>query len=116
MDIRRPTVTWWPGVRVELVEELDGGTVVFRLSGELDMATSTSFQQAVSARLSEPEIARATLSLAGLTFTDSAGLTALVAIQEQADRDGVPFVLTGVSRQVRRLMEVTSMLSLFDIR
>ncbi len=101
---------------MELAEQLDSGTLTLQLSGELDMATVAAFQETVSARLAAPEVGEVVLGMSGLTFTDSAGLTALVELQEQADRDGVPLVLTGVSRQVRKLMEVTSLLELFDIR
>ena len=101
---------------MDLVEEVDGSTVTVRLNGELDMATATAFEQAVTARMTAPEIATVVISFGGLTFTDSAGLTSLVAIQERAEREGVALVLTDVSRHVRKLMEITSLLGTFDVR
>lgn len=101
---------------MELVEQADGGTVTLRLSGELDMASAPDFEQAAIARMSAPEVATLVISLGGLTFTDSAGLSTLVAIQDAADREGVAVVLTDVNRQVRKLMDITSMSGMFDIR
>jgi anti-sigma B factor antagonist len=101
---------------MELVEETDGATLVLRLRGELDMATVPPFQQILSARIGSGDYDTVVVDLGGLTFTDSAGLTILVEANEQAANSEVALVLTGVSRQVRKLMEITSLVDLFDIR
>lgn len=101
---------------MELVEETDGSTLLMRLRGELDMATVPPFQQILSVRIGSGDYDTVVVDLGGLTFTDSAGLTILVEANEQALSSEVGFVLTGVGRQVRKLMEITSLLDLFEIR
>ncbi|MHA3701540.1 STAS domain-containing protein [Jatrophihabitans sp. YIM 134969] len=101
---------------MEVVEEVDGATLVLRLRGELDMATVPPFRDILSSRFASGEFSTVVIDLGGLTFTDSAGLTILVEASEQATEAGVELALTGVSRQVRKLMEITSLVDLFQIR
>lgn len=101
---------------MELVEEIDGASLLLRLRGELDMATVPPFQQILSTRIASGDYDSVVVDLGGLTFTDSAGLTILVEANEQAAQSEVAFALTGVGRQVRKLMEITSLLDLFEIR
>ena len=101
---------------MEVVEETDGLTLTMRLLGELDMATVPPFQQILQTRIGAGDHDTVVVDLGGLTFTDSAGLTILVEANEQARRNEVALVLTGVGRQVRKLMEITSLIDLFDIR
>lgn len=101
---------------MEVVEEADGLTLTMRLRGELDMATVPPFQQILQTRIGAGDYDTVVVDLGGLTFTDSAGLTILVEANEQARRNSVALVLMGVGRQVRKLMEITSLIDLFDIR
>ena len=101
---------------MDLVEDVDATTLTMRLRGELDMATVPPFRQIVSSRIASGEFDTVVVDLGGLTFTDSAGLTILVEANEQASSHEVALVLTGISRQVRKLMEITSLVDLFDIR
>jgi anti-sigma B factor antagonist len=101
---------------MDLVEDTDGTTLTMHLRGELDMATVPPFRQIMASRIGSGDYDTVVVDLGGLTFTDSAGLTILVEANDQAAASEVSFVLTGVSRQVLRLLEITSLLDLFDIR
>lgn len=101
---------------MELVEDVDAATLTMRLRGELDMATVPPFREVLVARIASREFDTVVVDLGGLTFTDSAGLTILVEANEQSRTHEVELVLTGVSRQVRKLMEITSLVDLFEIR
>lgn len=101
---------------MELVEDVDATTLTMRLRGELDMATVPPFREVLTSRIASREFDTVVVDLGGLTFTDSAGLTILVEANEQSRVHEVELVLTGVSRQVRKLMEITSLVDLFKIR
>lgn len=101
---------------MDVVEQVDGATVTLRLNGELDMATVPAFQQQAMSRLTDAGLSTLVVDLGGVSFLDSGGLTCLVVLQERADQLGIALVLTGVSRQTRKLMAVTSLTDMFTLR
>ena len=91
------------------------GEVVAIVSGDLDLVTADRAKRSLSQLIDDkPESLR--LDLSALSFIDSTGLGALVAVHHHAATTGVPMTLTGVSSQVRRVMEITRLDELFDIR
>ncbi len=78
------------------------------VSGDLDEVTSTSMEAAALAALeSEPELV--VLDLSGLLSIDSAGLRAIVAAADTAERMDVRLVVGGMSGGVERLLELTGL-------
>jgi anti-anti-sigma factor len=89
---------------------IDSGPAAVHLmvSGDLDEATSTSMEAAALAALeSEPDLV--VLDLYGLLTIDSAGLRAIVAAADTAERMDVRLLVGGMSGGVERLLELTGL-------
>ncbi|MFC0533677.1 STAS domain-containing protein [Phytohabitans kaempferiae] len=82
------------------------------VAGEVDVISAGRFR----AHLSESLDARPrTLSvdLGGVTFLDSTGLSALVYAHQRARAEGVTLAVSSPQPQVRRLLDVTGLLTVF---
>ena len=90
------------------------GATVVRAVGEVDLATSEDLAAAVRPCLSDG--ASIELDLSGVEFIDSSGLGTLVQLLKEATRSGASFVLVGVSASTYRLLEVTGLTPVFDVR
>lgn len=93
----------------------DDGAVVVSLRGELDLATAPELQRELLAILEQP-VHRVTLDLGELTFLDSSGLGALYRVRQRADAGSVTLLLEAVPAHVMRVLDVTAMAPLFDLR
>jgi anti-sigma B factor antagonist len=82
----------------------DGGTIV-AISGEVDVCTEASLQQALL-RIIRERGARLMLDLSGVSFMDCAGLRALLATLRRAEMHGVFLRLIATSAAVRRIIEL----------
>ncbi|MEV4287842.1 STAS domain-containing protein [Nonomuraea bangladeshensis] len=88
-----------------LVEERDGHAVV-RLDGELDILTRPRLSAACDELLSRG-VRRIVIDATGLSFSDCAGLSALLGVQRETWRRGGSLVLTGVHGMPARLLAIT---------
>jgi anti-sigma B factor antagonist len=82
------------------------GTCV-AVAGEVDVDTAPRMRRALVAGLAAGE--RVVLDLAAVTFMDSSGLSALLAIHQDAKAAGLTFQLQRVPPAVLRLLTVTGM-------
>jgi anti-anti-sigma factor len=83
----------------------DGGTIV-AISGEIDVCTEASLQQALL-RIIRERGARLMLDLSGISFIDCAGLRALLATRRRAEMRGGCMRPIATSAAVRRITELT---------
>lgn len=98
-----------PHVRV--TPDARDGRVVTAVSGEVDAATADDFEAQL-----RPAIAESTdvvLDLTEVSFMDSSGLRALVAIHHEVAERGGTIELAGTSNVVERLLSVTGLAELF---
>jgi|SRR5689334_15039704 len=84
----------------------------FRLSGELDMASAPTLEEAL--RPVVDACKRLTLDLEDVTFLDSSGIRALVQLAGRLD-GSAPLVLTNVPDGVRRLLDIVGLDTLPNI-
>lgn len=93
----------------------DAPTRVLAVSGEIDEAEATAFQDAAIALLQEYR--SVVLDLSGVTFFASRGIAALVRVQRAADAaDAALTVVTGPgNRAVLRPLQITAVDSLFRL-
>jgi len=80
---------------------------VVRASGEVDLDTAAALHRALAEALRAHR--EVVLDLSQVTFMDCAGLRALVAARNQADRQGRRLVLRGVGHRVVRLLKLTGL-------
>lgn len=89
-------------------------TVVVHVSGEVDLSVTESLVDAVRPHLREGRTVE--LDLSGLAFIDSSGMGVLVQLLKEAAHHGARLVLTRVPARARRLLEVSGLLHVFDVR
>jgi anti-sigma B factor antagonist len=83
------------------------------VAGELDLATAPSLTAALQAALASGA-REIWIDLSGVTFMDSSGLHALLAVRDQL-HDGRRLVLIAPPGRVRRLLELTGVDGIFAV-
>ncbi|GAA1716304.1 hypothetical protein GCM10009765_76280 [Fodinicola feengrottensis] len=101
------------GLAVAVAEDSPRLAVV-TVSGELDMATEPQFSAEVGAQL-PPGREILVLDLDGVSFMGSAGLKALVELQQLADRHGARLRLVLGQSPTGRLLELTGLRTTFAL-
>lgn len=86
----------------------DDRTVVFRLHGELDMATAPRLARALSTTLDTGPSSIA-VELSELTFVDSTGLDVFLTASRRAARIGCSFTLRSPRRAVLKTLRLTGL-------
>lgn len=98
------------GLRID--RKASDGAITLALSGELDLASTPSFEQALEeARVAKP--ARVLIDLSNLVFMDSTGLRALLLARQHASSGEHELVLRRGPHQVQRVFELTGTLDTF---
>jgi anti-anti-sigma factor len=77
---------------------------VLRLGGELDLATAPSIRRAVSSAVADETPERVVFDMAGVSFMDSSGLSALLEVAATT-----PVTVRNPSNAVRRVIETTGL-------
>lgn len=88
--------------------QLFGGRAVIELSGELDMQSSDRLTEQLRELLPEA-VSRLEIDAARVTFTDSAGLRAVLWARTEAASHGVEFEVTAVSPSVERVIDLAGL-------
>jgi anti-sigma B factor antagonist len=85
------------------------------LEGEIDLTTAPLFESEGLRLIAEHGARRIVCELGGVSFLDSTGLCALLAIRKQAQSTGCGLVLRAPSPAVMRVLEVTKLTGSFEI-
>lgn len=107
-----------PNVAIAITTRRDGATTVVALSGELDMHSSeqlSSALESVLASAASDSTNEIGIDAGGLTFTDSAGLRALLVARDAAEAQGVVLRLTHVSEHLDRLLDMTGLREILGV-
>jgi anti-sigma B factor antagonist len=91
--------------------ERDGETAVVKCHGRLVAGTTEELYQDVKHLL--PQLKLVVVDLADLTYVDSMGLGALVRLYASARQSGCEFKLLHLGKQLRNLLKMTNLLSVF---
>jgi anti-anti-sigma factor len=94
-----------PDQSVEARRTLDGWQT--KVSGELDLRTSTIFEERVAPLIRRP--GTVALDFGRVSFIDSVGLGALMRLKRLADQHGANLLVAGASDFVRRIITVTGL-------
>ncbi len=94
--------------------KVGGHAVTVTMQGELDLFTCPELQQELA--LVPVEVTRALIDLTGVTFVDSTGLGLLVRFAKKLDERGGSVMLVLEDGPVRKLLEVTALDRVFDVR
>lgn len=91
------------------------GSATIEVSGEIDIATSATITDQVTAAVrAAPSAVR--ILMGDVTFIDSTGLGALVASRKACAAQGIPFAVADPSPRVLRVLQLTGLDLAIDIR
>jgi anti-sigma B factor antagonist len=127
-DMRRPASQDDPGHNVamtggedvvaeqviDLDVKRDGGTVVVRVGGEVDMLTTPLLGSCLAEQL-ETEPGMLVVDMSNVGFLGSSGLAALVTARDEAAGRQVTLRLVSADHAVLRPLTATGLAELFDI-
>ena len=89
-----------------------GTAAVIRLQGQIVSFEAYHLRHAMH---SLSKVTSVKLDLAGVTAVDAGGLGAMLELREQAEAKGIRFELMNVTRQIRMLLELTRLDTVFQI-
>lgn len=98
---------------VEFDAQVRGTVGVFRVVGEIDVASADEFGDRLLECLQRSDSLE--VDLGGMTFIDSSGLGALVRLRTEAEIAGKDVALVNVRSSTARLLKVTGLQGLFDV-
>jgi anti-anti-sigma factor len=88
---------------------------VIRLQGELDTAACPALEQTVARVLETPGLQRLVLDLSAVSAVDTAGLGLLVDLRRTVRDRGGTLALAHMTLPVVRVLQLTHLISLFQI-
>lgn len=91
----------------------EGSCATVTVAGELELVQGDKLEAAVRRLLADVE--RVVVDLNGVTFMDSSGLGALIAVRQAAEEAGSGFALRSPTQAVTRVLELTSTASIFEV-
>lgn len=97
------------------VHRLGRSGVQLRMSGELDLSNAEELSRAV-AGIGPESGGRVVLDVSGLRFCDAAGVAALLRAQQSVHGAGGHLEVRGASGEPRRVLGITGMDRVFDVK
>jgi len=94
-----------PKFRIETRESESGTTI--KLAGELDSATCTELLERFEQASAAPDFRALVIDLEEVSFIDSSGMRAIIAVELRAQEDGIALALTPPPPAVTELLRVT---------
>ena len=91
---------------VAATDQLEGGTPVVSVVGEIDIATAPAFEQTLLG-VAEDRTGEVIVDLTGCSFLDSRGLTALVATRARLQRSHRALALVLSNPNVLKIFQLT---------
>ena len=99
---------------VAATDQLEGGTPVVSVMGEIDIATAAAFEHTLLG-VAEDRTGEVIVDLSGCSFLDSRGLTALVATRARLERANRPLALVLSNPNVLKIFQLTGFDRQFQI-
>jgi anti-sigma B factor antagonist len=91
---------------VAATDQLESGTPVVSVMGEIDIATAPAFEQTLLG-VAEDRTGEVIVDLTGCSFLDSRGLAALVATRARLERANRPLALVLSNPNVLKIFKLT---------
>lgn len=99
---------------LQLTSEHANGFVVITVAGELDLATRPDLS-AFTQDVVDVRPGTVIIDLAGVTFIDACGLSALIAVKRYAREHDTPLLLAGAPPVVLKLLKLTNLDASFTV-
>jgi len=91
----------------------DGEGIVLSISGSLALSSLLSVKTRFQALMSENRPSRVTVDLAGLTYLDSAGVLALLELEQDAASSSIPVSFINMSDEASNFLGIIDRSSVF---
>src|ERR671910_3234306 len=101
---------------LDLAYRRDGRDVVVSVRGEIDLCSAPYLEQALAELIDEQGNLSIVLDLERLEFVGSTGVALLLKARERARLKGGEIILARPSAIARRVLEISGVLSAFDVR
>ena len=88
---------------------------IFDISGDIDLATSPMLRKALLHEFRELKMPRVVLNLMAVRYIDSSGVASLVEGLKASRDVGSRFILFGLNRTVREVLQLSKLLKIFEI-
>ncbi len=88
---------------------------IFDISGDIDLATSPALRKALLRELRELKMPRVVLNLGAVRYIDSSGVASLVEGLKASRDVGSRFILFGLNRTIREVLQLSKLLKIFEI-
>lgn len=89
---------------------------VIRPTGELDMTNATTFKEDIKKEFVQEGKVNIILDLSSVNYIDSTGLGVLISLQRSCRMGGGALVFCGLENNLKRILKMTSLDSVFTIR
>jgi anti-sigma B factor antagonist len=91
------------------------GSCILAVEGDVDVATCAELRERGEKLVQEVGCSGLRVDLRGVSFIDSSGLGALIAIRNAGDSAAVPVVFANPSPKVTTVLEITRLIDIFTI-
>ena len=90
-------------------------TVIFDVSGDLDLANSPTVRKALLREVKEKKTPRVVMNLSNVRYIDSSGVASLVEGLKASRDAGTRFILFGLSTSAREVLQLSRLLRIFEV-
>ena len=90
-------------------------TAIIEVKGDIDLYSSPQVRQTVLDTLNKKEAKRVIVDLIGVRYVDSSGVASLVEGLQLSRKSQVRFVLCGLNKAPRQVLELTRLIKVFEI-
>jgi anti-sigma B factor antagonist len=100
---------------VQIVPRNAQGSVIFDISGDIDLAHSPAMRKVLLGEIKEKRTPKVLLNLKNVRYIDSSGIASLVEGLKASRDSGGRLILFGLSPSVREVMELSRLQKIFEI-
>jgi anti-sigma B factor antagonist len=90
-------------------------TAIIEVKGDIDLYSSPQVRQTVLDTLNKKEAKRVIVDLIGVRYVDSSGVASLVEGLQLSRKSQVRFVLCGLNKAPKQVLELTRLIKVFEI-
>jgi len=95
--------------------DAEKATAIIEVKGDIDLYSSPQVRQTVLDTLNKKEAKRVIVDLIGVRYVDSSGVASLVEGLQLSRKSQVRFVLCGLNKAPRQVLELTRLIKVFEI-
>src|SRR2546421_9058103 len=88
---------------------------IIEVKGDIDLYSSPQVRQTILDTLNQKTAKRVIVDLTGVRYVDSSGVASLVEGMQLSRKSQVRFILCGLNKAPRQVLELTRLIKVFEI-